>query len=61
MAAQIGLENNEEMTVQQFNPHIQDFVAKLPGVSTKNLKAILTKGQSLDHLDKLTVVCTTTT
>ncbi|XP_017797477.1 PREDICTED: DNA repair endonuclease XPF [Habropoda laboriosa] len=53
-AAQIGFEENKEMTVEKYNPHIQDLVAKLPGVTTKNLHMILNKGQSLDHLNKLT-------
>ncbi|KAK9309706.1 hypothetical protein QLX08_000705 [Tetragonisca angustula] len=53
-AAQIGIEENKEILVDKYNPRIQDFVSKLPGVTTKNLHLILSKGQSLDHLNKLT-------
>ncbi|XP_017761721.1 PREDICTED: DNA repair endonuclease XPF [Eufriesea mexicana] len=53
-AAQIGLEENKEIPVEKYNPRIQDFVAKLPGVTTKNLHLILNKGQSLDNLNTLT-------
>ncbi|CAK9805296.1 DNA repair endonuclease XPF [Anthophora plagiata] len=53
-AVQIGVEENKEMVVEKYNPRIQDFVAKLPGVTTKNLHILLNKGQSLDYLNKLT-------
>ncbi|XP_053982136.1 DNA repair endonuclease XPF [Hylaeus volcanicus] len=52
-AAQIGFEENKEAT-EKFNSKIQDLVSKLPGVTTKNLQTILSKGQSLDHLNNLT-------
>ncbi|PBC30084.1 DNA repair endonuclease XPF [Apis cerana cerana] len=52
-AAQIGVEENKEIPVDKYNSRIQDFVSKLPGVTTKNLHLILSKGQSLDHLNKL--------
>ena len=41
---------------EKYNPHIQDLVAKLPGVHSKNLRSILNKGVSLNHLIKLTKV-----
>ncbi|XP_043264616.1 DNA repair endonuclease XPF [Colletes gigas] len=53
IAAQIGFEENKQAP-EKFNPRIQDLVAKLPGVTTKNLETILNKGQSLDHLNTLT-------
>lgn len=56
-AATIGVDENTEdsqLMFQKYNPHIQDFIAKLPGVNSKNLCAILNKGKSLDHLIKLT-------
>ncbi|XP_015186629.1 PREDICTED: DNA repair endonuclease XPF isoform X2 [Polistes dominula] len=56
-AATIGVDENTEdsqLMVQKYNPHIQDFISKLPGVHSKNLCAILNKGKSLDHLIKLT-------
>ncbi|XP_076231477.1 DNA repair endonuclease XPF mei-9 isoform X1 [Calliopsis andreniformis] len=53
-AAQIGMEENKQVAIEKYNTRIQDFVARLPGVTTKNLQAILSKGQSLDHLNELT-------
>lgn len=56
-AATIGVDENAEdsqLMFQKYNPHIQDFIGKLPGVHSKNLCAILNKGKSLDHLIKLT-------
>lgn len=44
------------MATEKYNTRIHDLVARLPGVTTKNLQAILDKGQSLDHLNKLTTV-----
>ncbi|XP_076181212.1 DNA repair endonuclease XPF-like isoform X1 [Ptiloglossa arizonensis] len=52
-AAQTGFEENKQMGNEKFNSRIQDFVAKLPGVTTKNIYTILNEGQSLDHLNKL--------
>ncbi|XP_060818768.1 DNA repair endonuclease XPF isoform X2 [Bombus pascuorum] len=52
--AQVGIEENQEILAEKYNPRIQDFVSKLPGVTSKNLHLILGKGQSLDHLNKLT-------
>nr|XP_033329091.1 DNA repair endonuclease XPF isoform X1 [Megalopta genalis] len=53
-AAQVGIEENDQIEAAKYNSHIHDFIAKLPGVTTKNLYSILNKGQSLDHLVKLT-------
>ncbi|XP_076647013.1 DNA repair endonuclease XPF mei-9 isoform X1 [Halictus rubicundus] len=53
-ASQIGVEENRQIDTEKFNSYIHDFIAKLPGVTTKNLYSILEKGQSLDHLNKLT-------
>ncbi|XP_051174347.1 DNA repair endonuclease XPF [Leptopilina boulardi] len=54
-AAQIGIdsEGDERVMTEKYNCNIQDFVAKLPGVNTKNLRVILNKGHSLDHLVQL--------
>lgn len=41
---------------EKYNPRIQDIVAKLPGVHSKNLRILLNKGHSLGHLIKLTKV-----
>lgn len=50
------MEENKQMATEKFNTRIQDFVARLPGITTKNLQTILKKGQSLEHLNKLTMV-----
>jgi len=42
--------------VERYNSNIQDFMAKLPGVHSKNLRVLLNKGQSLSHLIKFTQV-----
>lgn len=57
-AAQIGIdsEGDERVMTEKYNCNIQDFVAKLPGVNTKNLRVILNKGHSLDHLVQLNLV-----
>lgn len=54
-AAQIGIdsEGDERIAAEKYNCNIQDFVAKLPGVNTKNLRLILNRGHSLDHLIQL--------
>ncbi|XP_014486735.1 PREDICTED: DNA repair endonuclease XPF [Dinoponera quadriceps] len=57
IAAKIGADENtedKEVMTEKYNPRIQDFMAKLPGVHSKNLRILLNKGQSLDHLIKLT-------
>ncbi|XP_019699002.1 DNA repair endonuclease XPF isoform X2 [Harpegnathos saltator] len=57
IAAKIGADDNTEdkqVMAEKYNPRIQDFMAKLPGVHSKNLRSLLNKGQSLDHLIKLT-------
>lgn len=52
VAASIGLEESalEDEKIDKFNVGIQDFVSKLPGVTTKNIVSLLSKGKSLDHL-----------
>uniref|UniRef100_A0A0C9QIP8 DNA repair endonuclease XPF n=2 Tax=Fopius arisanus TaxID=64838 RepID=A0A0C9QIP8_9HYME len=52
-ASQIGLDEfveNKKNYVERFNAKIQDFVTKLPGIYTKNLRLIMNDGVSLDHL-----------
>ncbi|XP_032685368.1 DNA repair endonuclease XPF isoform X2 [Odontomachus brunneus] len=55
IAAKIGADENTEdkLMAEKYNPRIQDIVAKLPGVHSKNLRILLNKGHSLDHLIKL--------
>lgn len=57
VAAKIGADKdteNKQLMVEKYNSNIQDFMAKLPGVHSKNLRVLLNKGQSLSHLIKLT-------
>ncbi|XP_023245287.1 LOW QUALITY PROTEIN: DNA repair endonuclease XPF-like [Copidosoma floridanum] len=57
-AAQIGLDDDTDdktLMAEKYNCHIQDFVAKLPGIHSKNLRRILDRGQSLDHLISLSM------
>ncbi|KAL0106731.1 hypothetical protein PUN28_015343 [Cardiocondyla obscurior] len=56
IAVKIGADENVEnkqLIEEKYNSNIQDFVAKLPGVHSKNLRVLLNKGESLDHLIKL--------
>ncbi|XP_071449641.1 DNA repair endonuclease XPF [Hetaerina americana] len=55
VAATVGLDDGaSKMTSSsasvKFNSGIEDFVGKLPGISTKNIHYVLSKGKSLDHL-----------
>ncbi|KAL6435890.1 hypothetical protein ACFW04_005629 [Cataglyphis niger] len=57
IAAKIGADEdteNKQLMVEKYNSNIQDFMAKLPGVHSKNLRILLNKGQSLSHLIKFT-------
>ncbi|XP_044006341.1 DNA repair endonuclease XPF [Aphidius gifuensis] len=56
IAAQIGLEeeDDKQFNVDNYNTKLHDFVLKLPGVHTKNIRRILNDGGSLDNLVKLT-------
>ncbi|XP_029178024.1 LOW QUALITY PROTEIN: DNA repair endonuclease XPF [Nylanderia fulva] len=57
VAAKIGADEdteNKQLMVERYNSNIQDFMTKLPGVHSKNLRILLNKGQSLSHLIKLT-------
>lgn len=59
VAAKIGADENMEdkqIMMEKYNSRIQDFVAKLPGVHSKNWRVLLNKGQSLSNLIKLTKV-----
>ncbi|XP_033212535.1 DNA repair endonuclease XPF isoform X1 [Belonocnema kinseyi] len=51
-AAQVGTDgdSDDKTMAEKYNCNIQDFVAKLPGVHTKNLRVVLNRGHSLDHL-----------
>lgn len=56
IAAKIGADEdmeNKQIMEEKYNTQIQDFIAKLPGVHSKNLHILLNKGESLDHLLKL--------
>uniref|UniRef100_A0A161MNL0 DNA repair endonuclease XPF n=1 Tax=Triatoma infestans TaxID=30076 RepID=A0A161MNL0_TRIIF len=51
-AAAVGNEDAhlEDERLEKYNIEIQDFVAKLPGVNSKNVNHLLNKGKSLPHL-----------
>ncbi|XP_069693595.1 DNA repair endonuclease XPF [Periplaneta americana] len=52
-AAAIGMDIESELeseVMEKWNTAIHDLVTKLPGVTTKNQRLLLLKGQSLDHL-----------
>ncbi|XP_049793067.1 DNA repair endonuclease XPF [Schistocerca nitens] len=49
-AVAIGAELEQEIDLDRFNPAIHDFIAKLPGVNSKNIRKLLIYGRSLDHL-----------
>ncbi|KAG7203362.1 hypothetical protein KM043_013437 [Ampulex compressa] len=56
VAAQVGIDESDKdkhAMEEKYNNHIQDFIAKLPGVNSKNLRTILNRGKSLDDLIKL--------
>uniref|UniRef100_A0A224XJV8 DNA repair endonuclease XPF n=1 Tax=Panstrongylus lignarius TaxID=156445 RepID=A0A224XJV8_9HEMI len=55
-AAAVGNEDAhlEDERLEKYNIEIQDFVAKLPGVNSKNVNHLLNKGKSLPHLLTLT-------
>lgn len=59
VCAQIGATEDptaNQITSEKYNTNIQDFIIKLPGVNSKNLRVILNKGVSLDNLIKMTQV-----
>lgn len=59
LASQIGLDevvDDKKIMGERYNMKIQDFVAKLPGVTSKNLRIILNQGVSLENLVSLTKV-----
>jgi DNA excision repair protein ERCC-4 len=59
-AVAVGMEISSEQQdpdmLEKWNTAIHDLVTKLPGVTTKNQRSLLLKGQSLDHLLSLSKV-----
>jgi DNA excision repair protein ERCC-4 len=53
---EMSLEQQDPDMLEKWNSAIHDFVTKLPGVTTKNQRSLLLKGQSLDHLLSLSKV-----
>jgi hypothetical protein len=47
---EISSEQQDPDMLEKWNTAIHDLVTKLPGVTTKNQRSLLIKGQSLDHL-----------
>ena len=54
-AAAISIDFIDEYNTDKFNPAIQDFLSKLPGITTKNIYAILNRVNSLAELLTLTI------
>ncbi|KAL1130893.1 hypothetical protein AAG570_012134 [Ranatra chinensis] len=56
VASSVGLEvgTSEDEKFEKYNIGIVDFVRKLPGVNSKNIRSLLEKGKSLNHLITLT-------
>ena len=55
-AATIGVDIIDEYSVDKYNPQIQDFLSKLPGITTKNIFAIMNHCQHLVDLLEITEV-----
>lgn len=53
---EIGSEQQDPDVQEMWNTAVHDFVTKLPGVTTKNQRSLLIKGQSLDHILSLSKV-----
>lgn len=51
-AAALGLEETA-LDEDRFNPGVQNFLSKLPGVTNKNIYTLLHKGKSLDHVNAM--------
>ena len=49
------------MSAEKYNPAVQDFVSKLPGVNTKNIRRILNNVDDLEHLISMSKVRLLTT
>jgi DNA excision repair protein ERCC-4 len=56
IGTEMSLEQQDLDVLEKWNTAIHDFVTKLPGVTTKNQRSLLLKGQSLDHLLSLSKV-----
>ena len=54
-AAAISIEFIDEYNTDKFNPAVQDFLSKLPGITTRNIYAILNRVNSLAELLTLTI------
>ena len=54
-AASISIDFIDEYNTDKFNPAIKDFVAKLPGITTKNIYGILNRVNSLSELLELEI------
>ena len=54
-AAAISIDFIDEYNTDKFNPAVQDFLSKLPGITTRNVFAILNKVNSLAELLTLSV------
>ena len=56
MAIQLGSEDptqDYDLVAEKYNTNIHDFLLKLPGISSKNIDAVMRKGKSLKDLLKM--------
>lgn len=59
MAIQLGSEDPSQdfdLISEKYNTNIHDFLLKLPGITSKNIDAVMRKGKSFKDLLKLTEV-----
>ena len=55
-AATIGVDIIDDINVDKYNPQIQDFLSKLPGISSKNIYAIMNHCENLLDLLEISEV-----
>lgn len=59
MAVQLGSDDPTQefdAIVEKYNTNIHDFLLKLPGISSKNINAVMKKGENMKNLLKLSQV-----
>lgn len=59
MAVQLGSEDPTQefdAVVEKFNTNVHDFLLKLPGITSKNINAVMRKGGCLKNLLKMSEV-----
>lgn len=59
LAVQLGSDDPTQefdAIVEKYNTNIHDFLLKLPGISSKNINAVMKKGENMKNLLKLSQV-----